>query len=214
MFTAMDIVTPITPDGMCGWTKFGALMVWERDGECLSGRQIHDVRGMICRICQQGWVVTVASLKDQMQNHFDEWLHKSCYVRILAMEDRELFYNALIEARIRFQEIKEIPSRYWGRDPIWSKRNWCVTKALDQPIQITLGSRKRVYNLEFTPVEGELSKAWEAAGMEFHKEDVTKEFIPKRVMLHAWGAAQLKDFLKRLSNVFGLDVREQKSVPS
>jgi hypothetical protein len=207
----LDIVKPLTPDGLCGWNKYGALWLWERDGATMSGHGIEDTRGMTCRICLQGWVLTCESLKDQYENQYNEWVHYSCYIRLLAMLDRDLFYDGLIQARIRFKGLQEIPNQYWGRDRIWSKRNWCVAKALDQPIQITLGSRKRVYNIEFEPVEGDLPKAWEAAAMEFHKEDVTKEFGPKRVLLHAWGGTQLKDFIKRLSNVFDLDKTEARS---
>jgi hypothetical protein len=208
-----DIIKPLTPDGMCGWDEHQQLWLWEVvvDGG-KHGRIIGDPRGQKCRMCQQGWVLTCESLKDQRydQDH-KEWWHYSCYIRYLATKDRDLFDGALIEARIRFSGLRELPNRYWARDPVWSKRSWYETEALDLPIKVTIGSRKRVYCIEFQPTDGLLS-AWEAAGKEFAKEDVTKEFIPTRVMLHAWGGEKLMDYLKRLSQVFGLHKREEVKV--
>lgn len=204
-----DILRPLTPDGMCGWDKHNQLWLWEaEEGGRKVGRIIGDPRGHKCRLCQQGWMLTVESLKDQWYDHdYKEWWHYTCYIRYITLKDRDLFDGALIEAKIRFDGLKEMPSQYWRNDPIWSKRNWYSTKALDQPIEIILGSRKRVYNIEFTSDEAPL-KAWQEAAHEFAKEDVTKEFAPKRVLLHALGGDQLKDYVKRLSRVFGLDKRE------
>lgn len=203
-----DIVKHLTPDGMCGWDDRGQLWLWEAEeggGKC--GRIIGDPRGQKCRLCQQGWILTCESLKDQRYDQDNkEWWHYSCYVRYLATKDRDLFCGALVGAHIRFGGFKEIPSGYWRQDPLWSKRSWYIAQASDQPVQITLGSRKRVYNIEFepTPGTGELLY-WKAAEKEFELEKVTKEFSPTRVLLHAWGSDQVKDFLKRLSQAFGLD---------
>jgi hypothetical protein len=203
-----DIVKPLTSDGMCGWDEHQQLWLWElEEGGGKVGRIIGDPRGQTCRMCRQGWILTCESLKDQRYDQDNrEWWHYSCYVRYIATKDRDLFDSALIGAHIRFSGWKEIPSQYWRRDPVWSKRSWYVAEANDQPIKITIGSRKRVYNIEFepTPGTGELL-FWQEAGKEFASEKVTKEFIPTRVMLHAWGGDQLKDYMKCLSKAFSLD---------
>lgn len=204
-----DIIKPLTPDGMCGWDEHNQLWLWEVDGIGKRGTIIGDPRGHKCPMCLQGWVLTVESLKDQNYNReFKEWWHYTCFIRYLTMKDRDLFFGALVDAKIRFSGLEEMPSQYWRNDPIWSKRNWYFTKALDQPIEIIMGSRKRVYNIEFIPTNEAPLKAWQEAAQEFAKEEVTKEFGPKRVLLHAWGGQKLKDYLKRLSTVFGLDKRE------
>jgi hypothetical protein len=121
--------------------------------------------------------------------------------------------TAIIRARIRFDCLKEIPSGYWVNDPLWKNRSWYVAKALDAPIQITIGSRKRVYNMEFMPLDGDFSASVvEDLKREFRDEDVTKEFNHKRVLIHAWTGEKVKEYLKRLSTVFGLDKREEKPV--
>ena len=205
-----EIVKPLTPDGMVGFDVQGQLWHWEvEEGGGKVGRIIGDPRGHKCPMCLQGWVLTAESLKDQRyERSYEEWWHYTCLIRHMAMKDRDLFHNALVAANICFDVLKQVPSRYWGNDPIWSKRNWCVTKALDQPIEIILGSRKRVYNIEFVTTDEAPLKAWQEAAQEFAKEEVTKAFIPKKIMLHAWGDEQLKNYLKRLSTVFGLNERE------
>jgi hypothetical protein len=206
----IGITKPLTPDGMCGWNKYGTLMVWERDGDCMTGHGVYDVREFTCKICLQGWKTTADSLRDQYKNQYDEWIHLSCYVRYFALQDRDLFFSSLVGARIRFDGPTEMDSQYWCRDKFWIGRKWCEMKALDQPIKITMGSRKRVYSLQFEPIEGVFSdKVFESAKMEFDKEEVTKEFGATRILLHAWGAEKLRDYVKRLSNVFGLDKREE-----
>lgn len=206
----IGIVTPLTPDGMVGWNKFGALMVFERQGGMMSGHGIDDVRGLTCRICLQGWKLTTESMADQYKNQYDEYVHMSCYVRYLTLQDRDLFYSALIGGRIRFENLTELPSQYWLRDKIWNARNWYQTKALDQPVKITMGKRKKVYSIQFEPQEGAFSNLIvDSARMEFDKEDVTKEFGPTGVLLHAWNDDKCCDYLKRLSNVFGLDKQKE-----
>lgn len=209
----IGIKTPLTPDGLCGYDQHGQLWVWEKQGVSMSGRMIHDVRGEKCRICLQGWSLTSESMGDQFKDRHDNWLHYSCYIRFLAMKDRDLFADAIIRARIRFDGLKEIPSGYWVNDPLWKNRSWYVAKALDAPIQITIGSRKRVYNMEFMPLDGDFSASVvEDLKLEFRDEDVTKEFNRKRVLIHAWTGEKVREYLKRLSTVFGLDKREEKPV--
>lgn len=210
MVFEIGITKPLTPDGQCGWNKFGALMVFERDGDCINGHEIHDVRESICRICLRGWKLTTESMADQYENQYDEYVHMSCYVRYLTLQDRDLFYSALIGGRIRFKALTEMPSQYWLRDKIWSARNWYQTTTLDQPIMITMGKRKKVYSIKFEPLEGAFSNTIsESAEMEFTKEDVTKEFGPHVILIHAWNDDKCCDYVRRLSNVFGLDKRAE-----
>jgi hypothetical protein len=210
----IGIKTPLTPDGLCGYDQHGQLWVWEKQGASMSGHMIRDPRGQICRVCLQGWVLTSESMKDQYKDRHDDWLHYSCYIRSLSMKDRDLFSDALIGARIRYDGLKEIASQYWRNDTLWAKRSWYVTKTDGAPIQITIGSRKRVYSVEFTPQEdGEFSASViEDLKREFREEDVTKEFNRKSVLLHAWTGEKLKEYLKRLSTAFGLDKREENPV--
>lgn len=210
----IGIKTPLTPDGLCGYDKNGTLWVWEKQGETMSGHMIHDPRGEKCKICLQGWVLTSESMGDQYKDRHDEWMHYSCYIRFLSLKDRDLFDDALIAARIRFDGLKAIPSQYWRNDLRWKNRSWYVTKTVGTPIQIVIGSRKRVYSIEFSPLDDDdfSTVVLDDVKQEFRDEDVTKEFNRKLVLIHAWTGERLKDYLKRLSTAFGLDKREEKPV--
>lgn len=210
----IGIKTPLTPDGLCGYDKNGQLWVWEKQGESMSGHMIRDPRGETCKVCLHGWVLTSESMKDQYKDQHDEWMHYSCYIRFLSLKDRDLFDGALIGARIRFDGLHEIPSQYWLNDPLWKKRSWYVTKTVGAPIQIQIGSRKRVYSVEFTPLDDGCfsSTVVDEVEREFRDEDVTKEINRKAVLIHAWTGEKLRDYLKRLSTIFGLDKRDEKPV--
>lgn len=63
-------------------------------GKGKRGTIIGDPRGHKCRICLQGWVLTVESLEDQEYWHsYEEWVHISCSVRYATLHERDMWYG-------------------------------------------------------------------------------------------------------------------------
>lgn len=198
-----DIVTPLTPDGMCGWDKFGQLCLWKREGENRTGTLIGDVRGRTCRICNQGWVLTVDSLGDQQYwRSYEEWVHHSCSIRYSSLKERDRWFLNLIDAKIRFEGLEEIPNGYWPRAYLDAQRPWYRVKLLDSDRTLKLGSRKRVYHMEIEPGKDPLPT--EVAKDLFQNENVTKEISENAIFIHAWGEDKAREYLKAFSRILGL----------
>lgn len=201
-----EIVKYLTPDGMCGWDAHGQLWLWKvRDDGRPVGTIIGDPRGHKCRICQQGWILTVESLEDQERwREYEEWVHLSCSIRYNALRERDMWFDALVAAGIRFHGLEEIPNEYWARDPWWSKRPWYRVRLHDAPRALKLGRRKRVYHMEIeaSGAAGLYSK--DLADRLFKDEDVTKSVGAEGMMVHAWGPEKAKDYMKRFAQVLGL----------
>lgn len=198
-----EILRPITADGMVGFDAFNQLNWKRQEGQYTVSSIIADVREKICVICNHGWELTGPSMGDQVRwQLIDDWVHETCLIRHSGLRERAEFQSAMIDARsddvgVRFK-MDTVPNRYWGDKDPYGKKPWYRFKLLDYPVWFIIGSRKRVVNIEAIPNGGDLSW-WKAAEDVFAAEDVTKEFGPKRVMLHAWNEAKVKEYVAKLA---------------
>lgn len=178
-----------------GYDEFGQFYstVREDDGMTI-GRIICDVRGKVCPICNQQWQENPDSINDQFfwRSH-EKWAHETCFVRYLALQDFDLFYDSLCKANIRFEKLNPIKNGYYSDRSVWGRlRPWYSVQPLDYPCTIELGRRKRVFQIKV------ISNCMNpnAFSSLFADEDVTKEFsneIP--VMIHAWSEEDLREYL-------------------
>lgn len=206
-----DIIKPLTPDGMVGWDQHGQLWLWKVDGKGTIGTIIGDPRGHRCRICQQGWVLTVESLEDQRWCQYHrEWTHLSCQIRYEGLKERDMWFGALVGAGIRFAGLDEIPNEYWVRDPWFSKRPWYRVRLLDSKRTLKLGRRKRVYSMEIEPGEGICSAT--TAEELFKTEEVTKQICASNVMIHAWSDEKAHEYLKAFAKILWLDKKAEEAL--
>jgi len=191
-----SIVKPLTPDGMCGWDGFGQLWVYHVTKEGRLGRLIGDPRGHKCRICGQGWVLTTESLMDQHWiREYQEWRHLSCHVRFLGLCDRDMWVNLLVDTRLWFTSIQEIPNEYWRNDPPYSDRPWYRVTLRDCRPTLKLGRRKRVYHMEIEPHDKKPLPIEQAQEL-FRGENVTKGVSDSGIYIHAWTEAKALEYLK------------------
>lgn len=200
----MEIVRPITDDGLVGFSREGALIHCRKDAEYSTYTGIHDVRRQICIICNHGWQETAASLGDQSRWRLTEtYVHRSCLIRHEGLVERQEFQSAVSLANFRYHEMVTLPNGYWaGSDP-WSAKPWYQIELQDHPVKIILGARKRVLVIDVRP-QGGTSLEWAKKAEEaFKDETVTKEFCEQQVMLHAWGAEKLRTYLKQICDIAG-----------
>jgi ribosomal protein L37E len=221
-----DIVKPLTRDGLVGWDRFGQLWLWQVEGERRSGTIIADVRGKTCAVCGYGWKESAESLGNQHYwRNRAEWAHETCYIRYLAIQEFDFWWEALVGAHFIFGRednpktvaelgpaLESLPNQYWGpNDPWGAGRPWYRARLLKKLPNgdnaslgrtLKLGSRKRVYHLEIEPGEGPYDAV--AASRLFEPEDVTKTIRADGMMVHAWGDLKAKEYLRRFSEVLGL----------
>jgi len=204
------IVHPVTEDKLVGFDRFGRFMVGRREGEFTSYTIMHDVRQSTCSICQRGWELTSESIGDQeFWRPIGEPVHLSCLARYHGFNHREEIFHALVGARVRFSGLRTIPNGYWGPTDRWGRwMPWYETDLLDHPVMFRIGRRKRVWSIEARPRDGRtLLSWWKDAQEKFSGEDVTKEFAESGVLLHAWSTEKLNDYVQRIAEVGGLQVR-------
>lgn len=206
-----DIVKPLTPDGMCGWDAHGQLWIWKPEGKGKRGTIIGDPRGHKCRICLQGWTLTVESLEDQEYwDSHEEWVHLSCSVRYAALQERDMWYGALIEAGIRFHGFEEIPNEYCPNTPFYGRRPWYRVALIDSRRTLKLGRRKRVYSMEIeSAMPGAGLYSLEQAQELLKAEDVTKEIRPDGLLIHAWGRDKAREYVKAFAKILDLGRKPQ-----
>ena len=214
------IVRPITADGFVGFDEFGQLCLSEVQGKYTTLTFISDVRQKVCAICNHGWYPSAKSMKDQYHwRLLDEtkaggetygFVHLSCYVRHLALNDRTDVHRAIVGARIAFRGLVPMPNRYWPKGDIWGElRPWYHADVIPPGIgpsapttcELIIGRRKRVWSIEMHPNKGEEFAWCEKAESAFKKEDVTKEFSPKGILLHAWTEEKMREYLTTLNAV-------------
>lgn len=201
------IIRPITDDGLVGYDQFGQLVVTKKDGNFETSSFIADVRGKTCIICSHGWEPTSVSMVDQF--HWDlvgDYVHESCLDRHTGLIERREFFHALVAARVRFSGLRPIPNEYHGA--AMKERPWYVAELLDYPVAFKLGARKRVDHVEVI-AQGGLVLAWYGdAEKAFAAEDVTKHFSPASVLLHAWTTEKMREYVKKLAEIGGLNRRK------
>ncbi len=207
-----DILRAITPDGLIGFDEFGQLQAKKVEAKCTTSWIIWDVCEKICVICNHGWEINHKSMKDQ---HFwhdrEELVHESCYKRYLTLREWQTIYNAVCNCHLAFpQGLKEAKNQYgaaWNLP--WYEFTW-----KDAPtFTILIGSRKRVFHLEIKAGPGypgipDLN--YKMAEECFSNEDVTKDFGPASVWVHAWTEEKLQDYLKKFVRILGLEKPVEK----
>lgn len=212
---ALDIgvVKPLTPDGLCGYDKHGQLWVWEKNGIDMSGHMIGDPRGSKCKLCLQGWILTTESMKDQhWSREYEEWMHRSCMIRFLALKDRDIVYWGLCEARIRFEDFKEIPNGYWPPKDPWAARSWYTAKTIGAALDFKIGMRKHVWNISVAPRDGHAITSVKAFREAFADQNVTKGFNTFECMIHAHNHDDFRKYLKIFGELLGLHRWDEKPV--
>ena len=200
----MEIVRPITDDGLVGFSKEGNLVHCRKDAEYSTYTGIHDVRRQTCRICAHGWEETSESLGDQYRwNLTDTYVHRSCLIRHEGLVERSEIWRAVSLANVRHNGIVEISNEYWRAPDPWAAKPWYQIDLLEFPTKIILGARKRVLVIDVRPQGGTTLEWAKQAEVVFKDEDVTKEFSETQVLLHAWGVEKLRAYLKQLCDVAG-----------
>ena len=227
------IKRPVTDDGMVGFDECGNFMAsWiDRIGYTVS-TPVCDVREMTCIICNRGWEPNADSMLDQQ--HWDlldvstmgrseergvlerkvrqaGMVHATCLSRHFGLVERERFYWALVDARVRFCGLKPIANGYWStpeprRGDAQGLKPWYQAELLDHPAMFVLGRRKRVDHIEVVP-QGGTKLAWHAeAERAFAAEDVTKHFGESSVLIHAHTREASLSYVKRLVELGGYQI--------
>lgn len=206
----MDIVRPLTADGLFGLDKNGTCVVQEVDGDHVTSWHVYDVRKMLCPICMHGWAETGPSIADQYKfKPFDKIAHLSCVARFHGLKDGMVVHAAIVSARILFRDLTETPNRYWPPADRWGKHKpWYTVELLDHPFSLEIGFRKNVWSIRVTALPPATCSWAEAAKACFVAEEVTKEFNSEAVLLHAWGNEKLREYVKTLAEVAGWQVRQ------
>lgn len=194
------IVRPITLDGRVGFDSHGQLLAYKVERQHMVHEHIADVRGCLCQICGHGWLPNGDSMLDQYRwRLIDDYVHESCLLRHSAFVERAEFDLAIAAARLRFERLVPIENRYWPKSISESKKPWYQVKLLDHPVEIVIGARKKVDSVSFLPVGDHRFDWWDRAERAFATEDVTKEFGPERILVHAWTNEKMRDYMKRIA---------------
>jgi len=205
----MRIVRPLTPDGFVGYDEHDQFIAMDIEGV---GRWVtyplRNPLGKTCLICNQEWQLNHKSVKDQYFWHSrEELVHKSCYRRYLTLRDWDMIYNHVCSFHLAFPGgLKEVENQYKGAwNTPWFEFVW-----KDAPtFTILIGPRKRVYHMEIKAPqqahEGMPALDYRMAEKCFSEEDVTKEFGPTSVMVHAWSEEKVLAYLKKFVRILGLE---------
>jgi hypothetical protein len=197
---------PITDDGLVGYDEFEQLMVCriDKQGDKIFS-SVFDVRNETCVLCDRGWEPTGPSIADQSVWQISRThVHVTCLVRFGALGQRESYWLALVAARVRFGGLVPISNQYWPSSDPWAKQPWYYAELLDYPVKFVLGMRKRVHHVELRAQGGTELASLVAAEDVFKDEDVTKEFSPTKILLHAWSTEKMNEYVKRLVDLGGL----------
>lgn len=211
------IVRPITDDGLCGYDQHGQLTCGRPDPLGDPNRVeyvfVADVRAMTCIICGHGWESTAKSIEDQTRwdlvatSPADGYVHETCFFRHHGLVERQEFWSAIVAARVRFKGLRTLPNGYWPKAYRDSAKPWYEAELLDHPVKLVLGTRKRVDHVELVAQGGVDLSWWEGAKEAFKTEDVTKEFSPRGVLLHAWTREKMREYVRRLVDLGGYQVQ-------
>lgn len=201
----MKIVRPITNDELVGFDENGILVHCTVNGDYKTFVGIRDVRRETCDICERGWEETAASLGDQTSWPLSKNLiHRSCLIRHQGICERQGAFEALVFAKVRFHGLMTMPNRYWPDGDPWAKKPWYYAELMDYPVKIIIGSRKRVFNIEFHPQGNTTKFDWAPRAAEVLKdENVTKEFYDSHVLIHTYGLEKMREYVKKISEVAG-----------
>lgn len=224
-----DIITPVTADKEVGFDQFGQFVSWEGKQDHKIGTIIADVREKKCGLCGEGWQLNGPSLRNQfLMREVEEWVHKSCFLGYLKIQEKSRLYDALCKACGKVYEsgtavvswrIKSIANEYGGawntpwyhisftRLPVDGERR---AKMRDEDrgsgtgFTLKFGPRKRVYHMSLHNPGFDFSKYHPMA-----PKDVTTGCREGEIMVHAWG---WDDVAKHLDTIVKIVV-ENSSEP-
>ncbi len=199
-----DIVRRLTPDGFIGYDQFNQLVALEVEKERTTSWILPcNPLEKICCICAHGWDLNHRSVKDQ---HFwrdrDKVVHMSCYKRYLGLCEWDLFYNSICTLASAWSGLTEVGNLYKGA---WNLP-WYEFNFKGSPHLITIGRRKRVFHMEIEYRVGGRASSLdvELAEALFKLEDVTKEFGPRHILVHAWTDEKFLEYLRHFERILGL----------
>ena len=115
-----------------------------------------------------------------------------------------MWFQALVDAGIRFDGLDQIPNEYWRNDPWHSRKPWYRVRLLDTEKTLKLGCRKRVYHMEIQP-GGEGHFDPQVAKAAWEKEKVTQEIGTDSLYIHAWSEAKVRIYMLDFAKILGLD---------
>lgn len=196
-----DIIRQLAPG--LGFDKYGQLNVqWDQDGSTCS-TFIADMRGKKCGLCGQEWRVTAESFRNQMKiNTTEEWCHRTCMAGHVALNEADLFYRALCDARgeasIAWQWTK-VPNEYGGA---WNTP-WYVVRFKGYLPKVKIGCRKRVYALSMFDLRPEQVAMFLPL---VKNEDVTKGTENhSSIYIHAWTTEKVLEYLRHFYAILQTD---------
>ncbi len=198
--TPAQIIRPLTGDKMLGFDEFGQLWAaWPTDGGSVAATIIADVRGKTCAICGREWDLNAKSFLDQNYlQHLKEWTHRTCYMRCIAMNEANFWHDSIIQAMGDAEwKWKKLPNQYDGGLVPWYK-----VQFEHYVPHLILGPRKRVFHLaihDLTPAQAEQGTPL------FGTEDVTHEFNPTSIMIHAWSKDKAQEYLGKFATLIKMD---------
>ena len=195
----MLIVKPISPDGLVGFDEFNQLVRSWRDGNLTCSTFTPDLRDITCVLCGKDWELSGPGYANHYyHNARERSVHQSCFIRHLAFNEYLMWREALIDAKIRFEKMDEIPNEYGGA---WNTPWYTIAPMECKQAIIKVGSRKRVYHVEL--ILTSLVPYQEALSV-LDKEDVTKAQSSSSYMIHAWTEGKAKEYIKVFSRAMGL----------
>ncbi len=177
-----------------GYDEFNQLTHSTTENGRTTFTPIADVRGETCFLCKRKWPMDCCSefIDQHRYGVLDKWVHMTCYVGYLSMNDASLLYSALSAARLRWHTPEPIPNRY-GAD---FNEDWYAVKIRDLHATLTFGRRRRVWNIEVA-TDFDLDEG--AAGQALSR-DVTKSFSKRHMMIHAYSEAEVHEYIKAFAD--------------
>ena len=202
----MNIIRPLTSDGLVGYDEYGQLVLETRKEDYSSFAFIQDVRDKTCAICNRGWEATGPSMEDQMEwSLIKNFVHESCWVRFTSLTERQHFTNVLHDCQIRHRGLKPIENQYWPKVYRLAQKPWYEAELIAKPILLRLGSRKRVNSLEIVCQGGTKLENWKEVETAFAEEKVTKEFSSTGLLIHSYSNEDDLRYMKTFTELLKLD---------
>lgn len=175
-----------------GYDQFKQFMCIRMEGKSRAMSPIYDLRGKKCAFCDRAWGDNAKEFVNQVALEDGLFAHRTCFVGHLSYNDQMLFDSALSKASFRWKETVRIPNEYGGA---WNE-SWFTAEVADWAIMVKFGRRKRVWSIEFTASE---DIAWSSElDQLFSREEVTKKFASRHVLLHAYTEEKVHEYFRKI----------------
>lgn len=210
-----QIIHFLTNDLMVGWDKYNQLNVMTRteDGG-FETRYLADPRGLICPICNCGWIMSGPGIRDQAQQKvMGKLVHESCLLRMMTIREYETFQGLLAGITMAHSEIEAIPNEYGGGyNTSWhkaailrpnAKKDWDTGR-----FSIRMGRRKRVWSmhLSISPPLDDLQLARVKAGT-LGLWEHTKHLSHAEIYIHTYSHEECAIVMDAFESIIeGIDV--------